>query len=955
MYPFGPKNSRGYISPVSLAVLGFLIVSFLVGSIAVVRQSFDIRQRAAGLYANGTACVNNSQCGSGLCACPAGTGLNCVPEDKVCQAVPLPTNACISNGQIVGQGATCCTGASHTEGNNVVCGPAPAVCPLSCKEGCITNASGFACVPFCDITCAGDETCYKTSAGGACVKNDCPVSGYQCKTYTQGQYRVYCPAAGATPLQQEHCPSGCTNGICNAPTCDTQKCVNGCNSDGSCKPKTCEQVKDLYECGYTPGCIWQGICISKPVQSIPLELPPAQTGRYVSSCDLTDLCKDQQGCKCYDICIKESAAKGESCGGYKGANGETCINPSLCESGYCQKDLDNTLVCAAKPCNKITEKNECKKPANQCFWDGSLCTTLKNITIKENCDATSYLIPLQRLDGGIENAQLCKKNDSIFASCIYGAALVGSSQSYRCLAESEKISGLSQCTKTAGDGRFTEDDLGNSLNTRTCQIDGIKYWECQYRYSRAQGKISCLTETESKQNLDQCPSYQYTYFIKESLSSLDYAVLCAHPNSGDAVWYCQYGFVQSGGLNRCIGPNEKGYYKLSTSCFDCTAGKVCPYKTLDECLSQGQGSCLPDNCAPAGKSCTQFGLETDANNRCSDSNVECCIAKTQGYDLIGGICRICRENCRFNSEASCQKELQTEKIVPNGVYCSYVSETGETLYIPAGNNSYRYYQNDPDWGYVCKEATCYGNQGRITEKFCDQKSINSDPSTVNKQLNPQESANLKQGQQIEKKYQNQNISIDYMDIPSTQNLSTLDTVLSRVPPSMYKDRKFNFYDNSRAPTIGGEVRPDDNPNQVNIGSTESDDTHRTATVILHELAHTHENQTYASSSCDQNKPTCTLVEVYDTARVKDNICVGDELDATNNSCANNSFEYGDTQHYGGHAPSNEELAHAVAAYCTDGAKLKAEQPHVYNALKETIYEGQSCDVGFPAPADNNRG
>ncbi len=450
-----PKSAsrEGAASPLILGILGFLVISFILGSIAVVKQNFDLRERAAGLYTVGHECTSNLDCESGKCSdiiigltriCQAvtpspspsptpaiqnryacvngqcvinasGEYLSISECGSLCRTTvsPFPSPACIANGQVLGQGATCCAGPGnyYQKGSSYICGPAPAgipapaiqTCPTTCLNGCIANTnSTFSCLaycspsctngctftsptggeckakePYCDNPnkCASGYVCSLTLTGGVCLQQTCTNSGWECFKKTQGDYRRLCQTTpvGLQPVSEEYCPGGCASGSCLE--CNANTCVNGkwCGKDGKLTTLKCQPGQNRCEDFSTGTCLPQ--------------IPTGQTCRQNLDCGYGYMCLKDPGDNTFS-CQPEQKTKfcwtynfvTLKCESFKSFAGVACPTGSSPNSDICIHQTPDTGLSGE---NCTSSEPQGKK--QYCLGNQSISCNEKNKTVVEAC------------------------------------------------------------------------------------------------------------------------------------------------------------------------------------------------------------------------------------------------------------------------------------------------------------------------------------------------------------------------------------------------------------------------------------------------------------------------------------------------------------------------------------------------------------------------------------------
>lgn len=318
-------NHRGQASSIVIIATFFLVASALVGATALLRNNFDIRQRAQ------TYCTSENQCVSGSNSCCSGlvstTDTSCGTIPVRCKAAPAnpPSNVqkrygCV-NGTCMEQSggeflnisecsSSCyplvpsplrnrqigesCTNNSDCVSNNCVsnkCAAPPLSCPSGCLKGCYStdgnNDGKLDCIAYCKADCVNGCISENTQ-GGICKSfNQPPLPiGSNCDPNTTvpelkcaaGSY-CHVSSTGAkcvADIAQAQCPSSCPNGCVTGtttckPYCNTTKCPSGCSSNstlgGSCKPLTSCFGLSNSQCVGQSGCEWIGFCKPKPSPS----------------------------------------------------------------------------------------------------------------------------------------------------------------------------------------------------------------------------------------------------------------------------------------------------------------------------------------------------------------------------------------------------------------------------------------------------------------------------------------------------------------------------------------------------------------------------------------------------------------------------------------------------------------------------------------------------------------
>src|SRR3989344_3208964 len=396
------NSRRGSTDPFSLTILGFLIVSLSLGALAVIRNSsFDIRQRAQTYSSCEQQCMIKN---------PGWSPDDC---EQFCQSQSQPK--------------------SSTPPTLPIC---PDYCENNCIADVITANNTYACLPYCTALLNSCQYgCDPNATGGQCKlspQNVCTASQiYRCN----GSTSEYCAVSGQPPVSAISCPLGCVNGKCIiSPVCPNE-CTNGCYSDNTCKPSNqpicpdqcanecvanlnnldengnfkcrtsifhCYDIKNSYECGYTPGCQWaQDICFGKG--NIPISI--FELGSCESSCPVGAFCACPSNCgkeavwedeahrtckllpvdKCYEIVM--------SCASINRYPGTECSNCPYQAGVCCGEEIPQSAkVCAAQTttCTNNTI-SRCKSDGTgwiqqtcgiglECNKDGTRCETPNQLT-----------------------------------------------------------------------------------------------------------------------------------------------------------------------------------------------------------------------------------------------------------------------------------------------------------------------------------------------------------------------------------------------------------------------------------------------------------------------------------------------------------------------------------------------------------------------------------------------
>ena len=595
---------------------------------------------------------------------------------------------------------------------------------------------------------------------------------------------------------------------------------------------------------------------------------------------------------------------------------------SCSQSVWC----DNEAGCSCMPeCNRqFTHRgNDCggTKIDTACSTDGGLFTADKLINF--------------------DNSKSCQFGGQTQYWCVYSHEKLENNK-VRCLSSSEyQRYILNECPANA----VGQSQLVNKENAHGCRrYKGEELlWYCPSGSESVGDKLKCLGAGE----VPECRKRPFDAVTVDEMLNPNEVSVCIQEN-GEELVECQYGFIPVGDKLRCIDFGEVWYRKDGASCRPCRESAICEFATVAECLASTdgkvQGDCIQTHCTTSGNTCSNYGFASN-NNSCPN-NGQCCTKGEQGYNFIDGACVTCNENCQFQSQQQCQDTADLRKQPVSGDSCELHGDDGAFYYFKPGQPYHQTIYSSA-LGYICVEKIC-GNDAQT--KYCDQKSVLvSDP--VYEQVNPAESELMKtEAADLVEQYTQYGVQFEYLDVPGFNPLAVTDQVLSALPENVYKNRKIVYYDSNRSNFSRSFVnRNDRNTMYIEVRCTGNQNCSISAEDVIHEFSHTHEHEEYVSSHCESGT-SCSLLEAYNVARKQDEICVGNELDDAKNDCAPNSFAYRDQENFQtidnpqGHPPDYEQLANATAAYCTDPETLKREQPTVYQALKDTIYEGNDCNL-----------
>lgn len=308
---------RGIADPISLTILGALLVSFIAGSVAVVRNgNFDIRERA-----------QTYPCSQGVSSClgktpgsSCGTGGTCVESGGVCTcnlppASPQPTPAvryrCASDGSCVQNTSGEYLSISECSAN---CQPQASpiqYCSGSGVYSCNGNVSKYCInpnIPTSDTTCSGSEVCVADNRRCIPITTQCQgKTGFTCS----GKTSRYCATETSQP-QEITCAQD-QNCVASSQRCETIPNYCGTNIGYFCDgnvSRHCAQAytsADLRDCtGEDATCVAnaqrcvsnQTACQSKPTYSC-----EGQNSIYCPSSTQEPRTKT---CESYEQCVTDS-------------------------------------------------------------------------------------------------------------------------------------------------------------------------------------------------------------------------------------------------------------------------------------------------------------------------------------------------------------------------------------------------------------------------------------------------------------------------------------------------------------------------------------------------------------------------------------------------------------------------------------------------------------------------
>ncbi len=173
------KYQKGFVDPLSLFAIGFLVISLIVGTKVVTdrQRSLDIREEAK-MIAD---CTSSSDCGSGY-KCIGGfcekipapstsksTAKPSSEDDRLTEKeaildpgtpAPTPKTDCIANNKCIGPGDSCCSGDNYFD----------TACPVTETRCGTKSSSSTSTAPYCSDHMAQVCTygCEPTELGGKC-------------------------------------------------------------------------------------------------------------------------------------------------------------------------------------------------------------------------------------------------------------------------------------------------------------------------------------------------------------------------------------------------------------------------------------------------------------------------------------------------------------------------------------------------------------------------------------------------------------------------------------------------------------------------------------------------------------------------------------------------------------------------------------------------------------------
>ncbi|MBU2035888.1 hypothetical protein KKC36_00345 [Patescibacteria group bacterium] len=292
------KYLRGFIDPLSLIAIGFLVVSLIVGTVVVTNKgaNFDIRKLAFTQTCSGGVCKStdklsgytcniDSECiekSSGTPYCCKSASTPSTPTPSTPTRTPIP---CAKEGQS-------CTTRSCCDSNNYICTdegglsypvcvkkgsiptlkptPIPTPTTSSCqKDGLFCLANGMCCSGYCNLsnrTCQSQSTpiptpiptaalsSCETKLGGTCMDGGCP-SGYTNKgRYVEGCSNKYCcvPLSCTTVNKVPTSSKPCCDGLVKASTPYGYYCAESktCTKKQECRTESGSSYIYICNNGY---------------------------------------------------------------------------------------------------------------------------------------------------------------------------------------------------------------------------------------------------------------------------------------------------------------------------------------------------------------------------------------------------------------------------------------------------------------------------------------------------------------------------------------------------------------------------------------------------------------------------------------------------------------------------------------------------------------------------------
>lgn len=373
------KNQKGFVDPLSLIGIGFLVVSLIAGTVVVSKKgfNFDIRNRAEAP-------------GSFTCGGSCGSGYYCDEWTNVCHRVytgelkPTGTEALLINNNVVNQ--------NRSTGNQNTCGEGIGEGKLVCQDQativeCLST--GYYSPPR--KYCPNGQRC----SNGECISSGCNESNANCNFVNSGK-------PNPTPSIQETPIPSPTNTVAPPPTEPTgtlQPTETPPNGGACTTPNNC-----VYEVNCTTAPLSQYTCTafggtrrvccptgsstttpSVPTQTITLR-PTVSETLLISKCGETGPCSSLN---CPNDCPKSLESYGYcSCKSISNPTNVTCQSKSItdtsCGTRNCPANQRATIKTNESCLEEIICKNDLvcgfmnifglNKPASTCISGVRSCT-----------------------------------------------------------------------------------------------------------------------------------------------------------------------------------------------------------------------------------------------------------------------------------------------------------------------------------------------------------------------------------------------------------------------------------------------------------------------------------------------------------------------------------------------------------------------------------------------------
>lgn len=387
------KFSRGFIDPLSLIALGFLLVTVVVGSVVTNNKnvSLSIFEKASacvpegGTYANGTGpccsglvqadCVSSGSFSYCICKKPPATTTP-TPSTKSCTVRNCSGISCNSTSVTVAY-SQACPSSNCTSDSNCSTAPPPST-PVTIHTPAPTPTPMLIATPSPVPECISEGGVVAQGTGSCCtglIKTDCVSSGSFSYCYCK------IPVSPTpTPSSKECTVRNCLGTSCNtttttvnyASTCPVSNCVSDANCASNVitcggKPvgtKECNNSGGYNYCSgdgkwYSKACLSSetcsnGECIAQtasPILVNPTAEPTASCacvgGKYTGNCghstgypcsSIATICEPTE---CSNKCASQVAGNIGTCMSgacmcsSKKENGEMCTSDIECSSGHC--------------------------------------------------------------------------------------------------------------------------------------------------------------------------------------------------------------------------------------------------------------------------------------------------------------------------------------------------------------------------------------------------------------------------------------------------------------------------------------------------------------------------------------------------------------------------------------------------------------------------------------------